>query len=364
MNNNCIPIQQILTGENAFYRQEDYQETTSQELASSKPLKTPAYRYNTESKIWRAVKDIFSIIIFPIGLCRLLHRLVGKIVVPASTPVFLGYSSNHANENRKDVDLTGSWKVKRISVRVDGYTIDAAILGKESTLGNGRWVLASNGNAEFYEEKLRSHSFKHILSKLDGNAIVFNYPGVGSSSGMPNRKAMAKAYRAMLSFLEDQNNGIGAKEIIGYGHSIGGGVQGDALRSHQLKQDVKYVFVKSRTFSSVSSVISHSTFWPLGLFAKIFGWNISSVKSSKSLEAPEIILQTASVSDYEDILKHPEKIVHDKVIPGEASLAKKLLEDGMEFAGKKCFMGIPENHVEALRQPEILVNKINEMLRG
>lgn len=332
-------------------------------MASAKPLNNATYTHNTENKVRRVVKDIFSVIIFPIGLYRLIHSLAGKVIVPASSPALMGYSSDHADRSRKAINLREEWKVKRISVKVDGYTIDATILGKACTLGNGRWVLSSNGNGEFYEDKLGDHSFKDILSKLGGNAIVFNYPGVGSSTGMPNRNAMAKAYRAMLNLLEDQEKGVGAKEIIGYGHSIGGGVQGDALRSHELKQGVKYTFVKSRTFSDLSTTASHLTNRLLGFLVKVFGWNMGSVESSKKLKAPEIIIQTANVSDYTDISGQSTEIIHDGVIPPKASLAKKLLDDKQSLPGNKYFMGIPEGHNCRLNDPTHLVAKINEMLK-
>lgn len=264
---------------------------------------------------------------------------------------------------RQNVNLNTKWKFKRLSVEVDGYTIDATIMGKASTFGNGRWVLASNGNGEFYEQKLEDREFKHILSELHGNAIVFNYPGVGSSTRMPNRNAMAKAYRAMLNFLEDQNNGIDAKEIIGYGHSIGGGVQGDALLKHDLKEEVKYVFVKSRTFSDLSTTVTDlMNSKVLGLLVKLFGWNISSVESSKKLQAPEIIIQTAAVNSYSDISDLPDAIIDDGVISSEASLAKKLIEDGDCPKENKYFMGIPEGHNDDLSDPKFLVKKINDML--
>jgi len=363
MNTNNISIKKILSGESAFYNQSNYEEVTRKEMASARPLNSATYTYNTENKVWRVVKDIFSVIIFPIGLYRLFHSLAGKVIVIASSPTLMQYSSDHADQSRKAIHLNGEWKVKRISVEVDGYTIDATLLGKASTLGNGRWVLSSNGNGGFYEDKLRDHSFKHILSELDGNAIVFNYPGVGSSTGMPNRNAMAKSYRAILNFLEDQEKGFGAKEVIGYGYSIGGGVQGDALRSHELKQGIKYVFVKSRTFSDLSTAASHLTNRFLGFLVKVFGWNMGSVESSKKLKAPEIIMQTANVSDYRDISGQPEKIRHDGTISAEASLAKKLLDDKQPLLGNKYFMGIPEGHSWKLNDPTHLIAKINEMLK-
>lgn len=353
-----LPINQLLTGENAFYNQENYLEVTAEEMASSYPMETPSYTCNIENKVWRIVKDIFSVIIFPIGLYRLTHRLVGRIIVPATN-----YDSFDANFFRTDLNPDDEWKYKRISVQVDGYTIDATIMGKVNTLGNERWVLASNGNNELYENKFQNHEFKQIVSELKGNAIVFNYPGVGSSSGMPSRSAMSKAYRAMLNFLEDEKNGIGAKEIIGYGHSIGGGVQGEALRSHKLKEDVDYVFVKSRTFNDLSTTASYLSNRLLGFLVKVLGWNMGSVKSSKNLQAPEIIMQTAEVTEYTDISDNPELIIGDGVIPKKASLAKKLLEDTNCNKDNKYFMGIPEKHNQKLNNPSHLVKKINAMIK-
>ena len=364
MNNNNFKIREMLSGENAFYNRPDYEEVTRKELDSSKTVNQPIYTYNTENKVWRVVKEIFSVILFPIGLYKLIHSGVGRIVVPASSPKLMGIDPDYADQIRKVVDLRGEWKVKRISVKVDGYVIDAAIFGKASTLGNGRWVFYSNGNGEFYEGKLHDLNFKRILSELKGNAIVFNYPGVGSSSGMPNRSVMAKTYRAMLNLLEDQEKGVGASEIIGFGHSLGGGVQGDALRSHKLKKNEKYVFVKSRTFSDLSTITSQITFKLLGFLVKVFGWNMSSIESSKKLEAPEIIMQTAFGGEYKDILDHPEEVKHDGVIPAEASLAKRLLEDEECPKNNKYFMGIPDYHNEGIWESSHLVEKIEEMIQA
>ncbi|MBA3603760.1 MAG: hypothetical protein H0W50_09005 [Parachlamydiaceae bacterium] len=284
------PWQNCLSGENAFYNKENYLEATKEDFSQGKSLPV-SYTWNTESKILRIAKLIFSIIIFPVGIYKLIHSLVGKVLLPASSPSRMGLPANYANNARQQVNLNGDWKYKRLTIEVDGYKIDATIMGKEATFDNGRWTLLSNGNGEFAEEgHMASGNFIKILSEVNSNGIVFNYPGVGSSSGLPNREAMAKVYRAMLNFLEDKEKGIGAKEIIGYGHSIGGGAQGDALRTHDLKKNVKYVFVKSRTFSDLSTEASLLVNKPAGFLLKIFGWNMGSVESSKNLKAPEIIM--------------------------------------------------------------------------
>lgn len=358
---NSSSFKDILNGDPAFYNQPSYLNDTRLDFTQNKLLPVN-YTWNTENKTFRVAKQIFSIIIFPIGIYKLLHALVGTVVLPASIPFFTGLPKNYANNSREYISLSNDWKYKRITIEVDGYKIDAMIMGKASTLNNGRWLLASNGNGEFYEDKLsEGHDFKQILSKINSNAIVFNYPGVGASSGLPNRQAMAKSYRAMLNFLEDQKNGVGAKEIIGYGHSIGGGIQGDALKTHELKKDVKYVFVKSRTFSDLSTTVSILICKPLGFLVKILGWNIDSVESSKKLQAPEIIMQTAKVWKYEEI-KDSSKIIGDGIILANASLAKALLEDNKCPKQNKVFIGMEEKHNDELKDTSFLVRKIEALL--
>lgn len=353
----------MLSGDMAFYNQTDYLDSTRRDFVQPKPLLVN-YRWNSESSIRRIAKQVFSIIVFPVQTYKLLHSFAGKVaLLPSATPTLLGYSKNYANYARSNISLNNMWKYKRITVEVDGYKIDAMIVGKASTLNNGRWVLASNGNGEFYEDKLScNNDFRRILSEIKSNGIVFNYPGVGASSGLPSREAMAKAYRAMLNLLEDQKNGIGAKEIIGYGHSIGGGVQGDALKNHDLKKDVKYVFVKSRTFSDLSTTASTLTIKPLGFLVKILGWNMNNVKSSKQLQAPEIIMQTAAVEKCEQ-LSDSLKIIDDGIISAKASLAKALLDDNNFINQNKVFIGMEECHNERLSNPLFLAQTIERLLK-
>jgi hypothetical protein len=332
---------QILVGPKAFYASADYLSVTAKELSQEDFLPV-SYAWNTEDKIDTFVKKIWYVLSLP---CRWIHSLVGRLgVLPASA----SERAVEAHTIRKDgMTLESIWKYKRLTVEVDGYKIDAVIAGRESTFGNGRWVLASHGNDELYEEKLcgvpSKNAFHKMLGALDSNAVVFNYPGVGSSTGMPNRQAMVKAYQAMLNFLEDQDHGIGAKQIIGYGHSIGGGVQGDALNTHDLKPDIKYVFVKSRTFSDLSTLVSDLTVRIVGFLVRLLGWDFSSLESSKKLSAHEIIIQTAAV-DQPELLQDSSKLQDDGVITVNGSLAKALLEDAQCPRHNKTFIGIRESH--------------------
>lgn len=327
----------------------------------------PVYTHTVESKVWRVCKDIISVLIPIIGLYRLVHRLVSLATLPACM-ANAQWAALYRNYYVSQLD--SEWTMKRIAVQVDGYTIDAMIVGKESTFSNGRWVLQSIGNGEYYEDALNPEvdSFRNILTQLEGNALIFNYPGVASSSGMPSRTAMRKAYLAMLNFLEDQEEGIGAKEIIGYGHSIGGAVQGEALRSHPLKNGVQYVFVKSRTFSNLYRETSFLIHPILGFLLKAFGWNMSSITSSRRLQAPEIIMQTGDATANPKELTDKDKVFCDGIIGKKASLAYQLLKDRENSAltcGDKYFMGISEFHNEGLKKSTVehLVSKIQEFLK-
>lgn len=257
------------------------------------------------------------------------------------------------------------WKVKWLAIQMDGFIIDAVIMGKPETFDNGRWTLVSGGNGEFYEQRIVDDEFKTLLTENKSNALLFNYSGVGGSTGMPNRELMAKAYRAMLKFLEDDRQGIGAKEIIGYGHSIGGGVQGEALLTHIFKEDVKYVFVKSRSFCDLRTTAKEMIYNNLkkagssetvakvlglaaGFFTWLFGWNMCSLEFSKALEKPEIVMQTGSHGETKD----------DGVIWHKASLAHALAKvSGLK--NKELFF-IEEEHNVQLAKPGYDSGKLHE----
>jgi hypothetical protein len=342
-----------------FYESDNYIETTEKEF-KEKTL-SPIYTIHTENVTIRKIKYLLSIIILPILIYNVIHFLIGKLgALPATNSLFCP----HINQiNKPTIDLHNPWKYKRLNIEIDGYNIDAMIMVTDNSVKKDRWVLNSCGNYDCYENTLQGYDFKRILTETNSNGILFNYPGVKDSSGMPSRTAMQKAYTAMLKFLEDSEKGIGAKEIIGYGHSIGGGVQGDVLNTHELKEDIKYVFVKSRTFSDLSTTASSLMGKWAGLLVKFFGWNINSVKSSKNLKAPEIILQTHRlVYDAKD--QPQDTIINDGVIRPEASLEFALKEGKNAFQAKKIFMGIKESHNDELYNNTIknLANHIEECL--
>ncbi|MFY7842781.1 MAG: CPn0927/CPn0928 family alpha/beta hydrolase fold protein [Rhabdochlamydiaceae bacterium] len=355
----CAPsFQEQLGGPHAFYNQKDYEESTKKDLSQTNHLPT-TYEWNTDSKIITIARLVFQILFFPLAIYRGLHILAAKIaILPSSSPWILDKSKGMINDIRSNTPLDEEWKYKRLTIEVDGYKVDAVIVGKPKTLQNGQWTLFSNGNAQFYEYNLHNYSqLREFLTLTNSNALLFNYPGVGSSSSLPSKEAMTKAYRSMLTFLEDDIKGIGAKKIIGYGLSIGGAVQAEALNQHVLKSNIKYVFVKDRTFSDLSLTASLLTTRVLGFLVLILGWKMQPALSSKKLKAPEIIIQTAQVKKYTKSPK-PSKIIDDGVIHSKASLATALLEDTTCSKTNKLFIGVPDQHNDYLSDLPFLANEI------
>ncbi len=331
-----------------------------------KPSVSPFYQLKTKERTSNVSQKIFA------GLLPL-KALAERCILPASMlsitrgkhqsffpfikqKYFPEKISDHADlpeEQKKDYG--NGWKYKRFTVRVDGLNIDATVMAQESTLHNGRWVLNSLGNIQLYEQKIKnSWRLKRILKQTGSNAVLFNYPGVESSSGEPRTKTLVKAYQTMLKFLETE---VKAKEIIGYGYSIGGGVQGESLKTHSFKDGIRYLFIKDRSFSSLARVVSSWT--GLGFLLPALGWSLNSIDSSRrlsSLGIPEIIMQTTGIDR--------RTLVSDGVISVNASQAKAVWIDSPLPLHNKHFIGLGERHRTKLSNGAIkrLSTRINQIL--
>lgn len=256
------------------------------------------------------------------------------------------------------------------SGEVDELTLDTMIVGKKETLSEGRrWLLISAGNGEFYELICCDPDLYSLANRLKANILLFNYPGVGASQGTVNATTLGKAYHAMLRLLEDKEEGIGAKEIIGYGHSLGGGVQAEGLNIHKLDPNIRYVFLKSRTFSTVGDEAGSflTGISCLGATLSLLNLNLDCVSSSKKLKCREIILQTTTDNKYVELTPESDlkKLLPDRdpVITREATLVKALLTDPGCPKESKRIIGIPQDHNGGFPSINFLTNLIEEEIQ-
>jgi len=307
------------------------------------------YTTSIESKVWRVVKTIFYVLFFPLGLKELIHRGLGKIFIDASDPRVLDRQFNRVEKRLQ----TQGFTVKKIQIKVDGISLDATIVVKLKNPKQKRWTLFSLGMGESVENYLECSNAPNLLEKMKSRGIFFNYPGIGHSSGPKSRNAALKAHEAILRFLEDKEKGLDANEIICYGHSLGGGMQGESLAKHQFKDTISYRAIYDRTFSELAIATPETLglgkvlgFIAKGLI-KLFGWNLRSY-SKKALNVPVLVLQTASVRQPE-FLTDTDKLKNDGVISKNGSLANAIFQKGL----KAKVLGIDHDHADSLDQQTI-----------
>jgi len=310
-------------------------------------------------KVLIPLKIIMLIIFFPIGLYYLLRFCVGCCVHPATISWFrkyvfrdvVGLGIDQCRENILDRDFEYETIVKRFSILVDGYVIDAIAVCRKEDLQYDRWMLCSLGNGEFYEKKVLSPSLEEqMANQINSGCIFYNYPNVGRSSGGTfSSKNVTAVHIAFCQFILTQLN---PKVMIEVGYSIGGGVQGESLRSRALNnQNVQHIFVKCMSFSSLAALLP----WQCGNLAAFVGWHYDSANSSTGLSHHEFILQQgnprAMVDDEGNSL--PIKEMHsveelaatDGIIPKTSTLAYAVHNRDRQ---NKTFFLVPEDHFNQL----------------
>jgi hypothetical protein len=343
-----------LAGKNAFFNKIDY--TDELKKTFSRPLASCLYQADKNNPIGKSSKgSLSSFIAKPLVLPAMIRpKQFGEVL-------------------SKQPDC---WKFKRLNIQtLEGLSLDAAIMGRPSTLSNKKWVLVSEGRSLLYENRLVDKAFQNFLTQINANALVFNYPSVGASTGNRNTKNLVNSYHAMLQFLEDNKRGIGAKKIIGYGYSIGGGIQGESLKTHNLQEGIKkgirYIFIKDRTFSSLERVCKSITKGCLQWLIPYAKLSLESVESSKKLadlKIPEIIIQTTD----EDCNPISDGVISKKAALQTVIKALSFPHKAFIYFTEKCINNTPPDrssslflHVCSMEYfSERLAKKINSLLRA
>jgi hypothetical protein len=230
------------------------------------------------------------------------------------------------------------------TLEVDGFTVKAHVLRPPNP--SNRYILRAVGNGESMD-MVGASLAGHVGYQLQANVVIFDYPGVGGLSGFPHRRAMMHTYQALLKFLEtkETSNGLGAKEIILWGDSIGGGCSGDALKGWEFKEGIKYVVVKRKTFSTMTETVDNLIFKGAGTIIELLGWNFDSVTTSKELEEKgihEIIIQETK---FKAELNDAENVINDGPISKTAALAYALLKERTDWV-HKTFIDDDSGHME------------------
>lgn len=328
------------------------QATTYQPISAKvvfqKPVETEfkaeypdSFKLTRLQKVGRVAYNIFSVLFFPLGICRLLahylHIKIGEKIVPAQKTK---YDENVIKKGREE------WLIRNLEgtpasfttpdgMRLDGMHIPGKRDGKK-VAKNAPTLICFNGNGERYELKgghihmtVKSNEGKsdeaeisvtYPLSNvadfvaLGYNVLLFNYRGVGQSQGRASRDGLILDGASALQFIK-KRYGVPEEQIILFGHSLGGAI---ATQVASMSEKAKLCHVRS--FASLDKEVR-------AIFGGIAPWMGSAV--AKILWAFNWVLDTAAKWDQikgrKWIIYHPE----DPVIPFKASQFKDLQERKM-----------------------------------
>ncbi len=358
-----------LTGSDAFYNV-DYVAHTQRDFASKKalpqPYIPPSSYIKTETKVIRIVKIIFAIIVFPIGIYKTLQFIAGRILIASTRyrkegpPIRDRRGHEHRSIDGERVHVAANldttptgWKLKRITIQVNGRDIDGVIMVRRDTAHNGRWMVVSEGRQGYWERKVQDRGLQGLLEANQSNAIILNYAGVGRSVGPTTRANLVEGCKAAFAFVEEK---LQATHVIGYGYSMGGGVMSEAMaKLPSPSNGVTRVALFDRTFCRLTKATARYASKGLGrvlgpvvrfvvshLF-KGLGWELRTSRACKRLTGRRVVLQTTSES-IADILGVRVRIHrNDGIIHRNDTLAARLVQNPTQRDGI-VVLGITENH--------------------
>ncbi len=207
-------------------------------------------------KVMSFVYNIFSILIFPIGICRLIayqmHIALGYYFFLPSQ--FLskknmeyldqGRKNLIKNFNAKEINLETADKVKLNGI----FILGKDRLGKKLT-EKAPLIIHYLGNAGRYEDF--GHHQEAIKDLSHFNLLIVNYRGVCKSQSMATKKGLILDAEAILEFALKKLK-ISEDKIILHGHSFGGALATLVASNHNVK------LLNDRSFSTLEEAVYHN----------------------------------------------------------------------------------------------------------
>lgn len=239
---------------------------------------------STSVKTNRLAYNIFSMIIFPIGLARLvwrgIHKLIGKLVLPAQWALA---EDRYIRVRRRNLERDFNGKIVRFKT-VDDVELEGMQFSASSK--NAHTVILFNGNGSCYEFSEKLISF-YLKKKM--NVFVFNYRGVLNSGGAVSCEGTHLDGDAAVQYVKNRLK-TSEKDILLHGHSLGG-----AIATSVAEKYPRAVLINDRSFSSLQKEIGVFIGFGvigkiLGIVAAFFGWNYDPEKDFRKSENPKIIL--------------------------------------------------------------------------
>lgn len=301
----------------------------------------------------RVVIFVLKIVLFPWALCELAKYVTQRIVMtplyPAQSRIVKYFEKclasealdSHKKEMLEDM-ISQGFEVKEVVLQKNGVNYSGILAGHKDHIGNGQWIIQATGNCAPIEYAFNRYAERY--SQIGFNTLLINGPAVGHSEGQAKPHTMGGAQEIGISYLE---TAVQAKKIVMAGSSLGGAAMGQAVLQHEFKPNVRYLSVRQMTFdcsSNICAKIIAASFPRLEwLVKKLVQWSceMDSVAASQRLQElgiKEVIIQSSVREFAEGEIPSVDDFGSDGVIHAEASLAAKLVQQGI--VDHKMFIGL------------------------
>lgn len=263
------------------------------------------------NKITRITWNIFSIIVFPIGIARLTvfaaKQLASFVILPAAGMFNLEEKKKELKKNpspqlQKEIDkLLGlhrargtfikdpSKNAEQVTVRTaDGIDLDTLTIEHKSQQSQPhaqqKWIVYFLGNVSCYEDCL--DELKVISDQTEASVLVGNFRGVMRSKGSAKSSHdLVLDGEAMVQSLLQK--GVTPENILIHGWSLGGAVGTQVAALHQ-EEGHEMHLCSERSFSSTEDVIKSKIKGPFGAIAapivRAAGWEFDSLQKFQTIK--------------------------------------------------------------------------------
>ncbi|CCB86478.1 serine aminopeptidase domain-containing protein [Parachlamydia acanthamoebae] len=218
-----------------------------------------------------------------IGVIKALREHFGKKIGNKILKSKINDTKENIAAKKKNLEEAGFGSSIKIESADKKIVLDSFALHPK--FESDKWIVIFNGMNSQYEKHL--DALKKLAEDTNAHVLTFNYRGVGDSQILDNKghkgrakntKDLVQDGEMLLEYLHSK--GVNSKNIMLYGHSMGGGV---AAELHD-KMQHKGPLLSESSFSSFAAAVAAKKGKLMSFFIRLFGWNL---KSMKAFENPQ-----------------------------------------------------------------------------
>jgi hypothetical protein len=322
---------------------------------------------STITKIEQIARNIFAILVPPIGLLRLCGHAIDHFANKVALPAAYYITQEYLDEQTRKFHLFWEGPITKENSAIretytllehtvitpDGVQIKAFCMHHKDSIPTTPTIFYFNGNFQLAVETPFSLILeKSIELQSPCNLVLFDYRGVGHSTGhFRTPKDLIIDSVSVLEWIK-QRIGTIPSQIHFYGFSLGGAIS--ALTKALDPEHLTGRLINDRSFSSSDKVICIR--YGSGYFGKLMSWLFK--QYGYSADPAEAFVKA---SGEKLIIYHPD----DAIIPAKASMQYAIQHDlALRLEPKPGFEEqVKQNHhVAPLHWHEAAVERVIEFL--